>query len=559
MSYVVLARKYRPQKFSEVIGQEHITRTLQNAIKLNKTAHAYLFTGPRGIGKTSSARIFAKAVNCKEKEGVEPCNECSICREITSGDSLDVVEIDAASNTGVDNIRELRENVKFAPSTSKYKIYIIDEVHMLSKSAFNAILKTLEEPPSHVIFIMATTEPEKVLDTVVSRCQTFNFKLISNKKIMDTLKDIAEKEKIKYDSEGLWMIARAAAGSMRDAQSIMDQVLSYSQNKIDSGYIAEILGLIPREVMFEYSYSIKDKDVNKSLKLTEKLVNDGYNITRLFDELLLHFRNIMFAKVFKESSELMGFDRDYSDNLSEASKDFSKEHLVWMVEFIGKNAGRIKYSQNPQIVLDTVIFKLCQRFVSYDDILKIAGEQTSEQTSAAVVPPVPAAKESSPEETAQKKTAPEIKSEPKSESGLKPAAENNKEKEPVFEDPDVTPLKEKTGWDKVKDLLKNERRSLYSKLEGSRATINAEDKEVNIIYNHILNITDKEEEMIREKIKKVAGGNYRVVIKQEIKKKEKTTLKKKIVKRRITPSEIEEEVPVVESIIDEFGGKIERK
>ncbi|MEA3506753.1 MAG: DNA polymerase III subunit gamma/tau, partial [Elusimicrobiota bacterium] len=460
------------------------------------------------------------------------------------------------------------ENVKFAPGSCKYKIYIIDEVHMLSKSAFNAILKTLEEPPEHVIFIMATTEPEKVLDTVVSRCQTFNFKLISDKKITDTLKNIADKENIEYDSEGLWMIARAAAGSMRDAQSIMDQVLSYSQNKIDSEYIAEILGLIPREIMFKYSESIKEKDIKKALKLTEKLINDGYNITRLFDDLLLHFRNIMFAKVFQKSSEFMGFDKDYSKKLVKASKDFSKEHLVWTVEFISKNASRIKYSQNPQIVLDTVLFKLCQKFVSYDDILNMV--QAGEAAPASAAPSAPveeagsskAGGESSNRSSGSspKKTKSEEEKPKKQKAKEKTEKISEEEAEPVFEDPDVAPSKEKSGWDKVKDIIKKERPSLFFKLDGSQATINLKEKVVIVTYSNSLNITGLDEKLIREKIKEVASGDFRVVI-EKIKKKDKVNSgkkEKKAPKKRISPSEIEAQVPVVESIIDEFGGKIER-
>ena len=250
MAYLVFARKWRPQTLDEVVGQEHITKTLKHSLENNKLAHAYLFVGPRGVGKTSCARILAKSLNCVKAPTAHPCGKCSACMEITSGRSLDVIEIDGASNRGIDEIRTLRENVKFSPVSGEYKIYIIDEVHMLTQEAFNALLKTLEEPPEHVKFIFATTRPDKVLSTILSRCQRFEFNRIPTLKIIEKLEEIAKAEKISIDKEALFNIAKISEGSMRDAESVLDQLVSFSKNKIKSEDVVAVMGLIGQDFYF---------------------------------------------------------------------------------------------------------------------------------------------------------------------------------------------------------------------------------------------------------------------------------------------------------------------
>src|SRR3989338_6752580 len=260
MTYQVLARKYRPQTFSEVIGQEHITSTLQNSLTSKRIHHAYLFTGARGIGKTTVARLLAKALNCEVSSAIEPCNQCRSCQDITSGSSLDVQEIDGASNTGVDDVREIRDRVQYLPSSGKYKIYIIDEVHMLSTNAFNALLKTLEEPPAHVVFVFATTEVHKIPQTILSRCQRFDFRRIALKQIADHLNKICGEENYTADAAALWLIARQGDGSMRDSLSLLDHVISFTNGKLTEAEVSQVLGLTERSLVYEIFQNILNRN-----------------------------------------------------------------------------------------------------------------------------------------------------------------------------------------------------------------------------------------------------------------------------------------------------------
>jgi len=268
-SYLVLARKWRPQLFEEVVGQQHITQTLQNAISQKRVAHAFLFTGARGVGKTSTARILAKALNCEKGPQINPCDQCTNCQEVTHGNSMDVIEIDGASNRGIDEIRELKENVRYTPAKSRYKIYIIDEVHMLTKEAFNALLKTLEEPPPHIIFIFATTEPHKIPATILSRCQRYDFKRIPFREVIGSLKRIVEEEKIQISQRGLLSIAQESEGSLRDAQSLLDQVIAYAGKNIRDEDIAEVLGLIDRKILNDTIEAIANRDVERCMEVIE--------------------------------------------------------------------------------------------------------------------------------------------------------------------------------------------------------------------------------------------------------------------------------------------------
>ena len=305
MSYIVFARKYRPQAFDEVIGQSHITTTLANAIAQNRVAHAYIFAGPRGVGKTTTARIFAKALNCEKGPTANPCNKCPSCLEITQGSSLDILEIDGASNRGIDEIRNLRENVKFAPSKGHFKVYIIDEVHMLTIDAFNALLKTLEEPPAHVKFIFATTQAHKVPPTILSRCQRFDFRRISIKDIVESLKAIAKKEGLKVPDDVLILMAKHSDGSMRDAQVVLDQISSFAEGKISLEDASKILGAVSDDILFSLAESIKSKAALKALKIIDDLVNEGKDVAQIVLYFIEHFRDLLVAKINKDPSKLI--------------------------------------------------------------------------------------------------------------------------------------------------------------------------------------------------------------------------------------------------------------
>jgi len=297
MSYLVLARKYRPQSFEELVGQAHITELLRKSIESGRIAHAFLFCGPRGIGKTSCARILAKSLNCQNGPTLKPCGECSACLEIAGGNSFDVIEIDGASNRGIDEIRTLRENVKFAPSYGRYKIYIVDEVHMLTSDAFNALLKTLEEPPEHVKFIFATTEVHKVPATILSRCQRFDFKRIQVEIIMNNLRNICVKENLKANEEALFAIAKAAQGSMRDALSILDQLSALSDKGIDAADVFSMLGMVEIEFLFDLTDALIARNCVKALETFDQIIERGKDIKQLGKDLTEHFRHLMIVKV----------------------------------------------------------------------------------------------------------------------------------------------------------------------------------------------------------------------------------------------------------------------
>ncbi|MFH1415636.1 MAG: DNA polymerase III subunit gamma/tau [Elusimicrobiota bacterium] len=543
MSYLVIARKYRPQIFNDVIGQEHIARTLRNAIKLDKISHAYLFSGPRGVGKTTTARIFAKAVNCMDRKNEDPCNKCASCNEITKSESMDVIEIDAASNRGIEEIRRLRENIKFAPIGGKYKVYIIDEVHMLTKEAFNAILKTLEEPPPHVIFIMATTELEKVLDTITSRCQSFNFRLIPEKFIMENLQEILKKENVECDEEGLWLITRAGAGSVRDAQSIMDQVISYSDGNITAEDVTEILGLIPRDILFSYTDYIKTRNIKDALELTNKLFRDGYNLNTLFNDMLMHFRNMMFAKVFGPATGFLGIGKEYSDKLSESAGDFSKEQLVWIIEFLSRNIPRIKYADNQHIVMDTILFKLCQKYVSFEDIMEIV------EKGGGVIADEPAISGNS---VSAGHSIPDKKSEKTPDEHPKRVAKELKA--------DVKKPSSGGKWEQILEQLNKRSQPLYHSLKESTAVLKG--KEIKITYTGNLDMTERQNNILKETVKDIMGeGFYLNVIREgkEYAVSEEENNNENTDKEFATPAQIEQDEPVVGTIVNLFKGRIEKE
>jgi DNA polymerase-3 subunit gamma/tau len=373
MSYLVLARKWRPQSFEDVSGQSHITRTLQNAIRAGRIAHAYLFTGVRGVGKTTAARILAKALNCAQGPTATPCNECVQCKEIIQGSCLDVIEIDGASNRGIDEVRQIIENVRYQPARCAFKIYIIDEVHQVTKDAFNALLKTLEEPPPSVKFILATTEPHRLPETILSRCQRFDFRRISLKEIVQRLGDICAREGLKISQGALIAVAREADGSMRDAQSLLEQVLScfgteQQAGEVDETMLQEVLGLAERRMLFDISESIIAGDGKRCLVLVAQAGEQGRDLTRLSKDLVEHFRNLMVARLCgqknpknladEERAELLDLPDQEVMALGSQAAEVSLEILLDYLELMAAGEDEIARAANPRFVLETLLLRL---------------------------------------------------------------------------------------------------------------------------------------------------------------------------------------------------------
>jgi len=374
MSYIVLARKWRPQRFDDLVGQESVVKTFKNALSSGKIVHAYLFSGPRGVGKTTSARLLAKALNCTQLTDNEPCGVCASCKAITSGSSVDVIEIDGASNTGVDAVRELRETVKYAPSGSKYKIYIIDEVHMLSTPAFNALLKTLEEPPPHVIFIFATTEPKKILPTILSRCQHHAFRRMTKGRIKEQLGKITSAEKINIQDAALDMIAKAADGSMRDALTLLDQACSFSNN-ITAEELQGLLGLPETEIVTNLCETILTGDISRTLSIVKELTDRGSDLRQLTRELVENFRNIAIVKVTEDAEGLLEFTQEEVQKLKQHASAVGIEHLTLLLTELLRLEGEVRNAVHPRYTLELGLLRtsFVKGMTSIEDILKMIG------------------------------------------------------------------------------------------------------------------------------------------------------------------------------------------
>jgi DNA polymerase-3 subunit gamma/tau len=359
VSHLSYARKYRPRNFQELIDQEHIATTLTNAIAQDNLTHAYLFSGPRGIGKTSTARILSKALNCAKGPTPDPCGECISCKEISEGRSLDVLEIDGASNRGIDEIRTLRENVKFAPNSGRFKIYIIDEVHMLTPEAFNALLKTLEEPPAHVKFIFATTEPHKVLPTILSRCQRFDFRRISPSGIVAKLRKMCEIEKIACEEEALFAIARSADGSLRDAEVMVDQLNSFSQGKVTLSAVNAVLGLVPREIIARVAGSLNAAHIAENLALCDTLIKEGKEPAQLVAALLEHFRDMMLIK--SQAEQLVALPSEDKAVIKKQSESLGIENILYCIAVLTQTQERLKRQGLGRLFLEMAIVKLSRQ------------------------------------------------------------------------------------------------------------------------------------------------------------------------------------------------------
>jgi DNA polymerase III subunit gamma/tau len=360
VGYQALYRVFRPQLFHDVVGQEHITKTLQNALLQNKFSHAYLFSGPRGTGKTSAAKIFSKAVNCENAPVAEPCNECSACKGITKGSIPDVIEIDAASNNGVDEIRDIRDKVKYAPSSVQYKVYIIDEVHMLSIGAFNALLKTLEEPPKHVIFILATTEPHKIPLTIISRCQRFDFRRITASAIVGRMKEIVHNQQVDVEEAALDVIARAADGGMRDALSLLDQAISYSDDQVRLDEALLITGSVSQGIIGKMADAIQQKDAATALQALDQLMYQGKDPARFIEDFIYYYRDMLLyqtAPTLEDVLERVTVDEKFM----QLAKEIPASEIYEIIETLSKSQQEMKWTNHPRIFLEVAFVKLCQQ------------------------------------------------------------------------------------------------------------------------------------------------------------------------------------------------------
>jgi DNA polymerase-3 subunit gamma/tau len=394
MSYTVLARRYRSASFDAVIGQEHIAQTLKKAIESGRIAHAYLFCGTRGTGKTSTARILAKALNCQNSDGptTHPCNQCNSCLAIARGEDMDVVEVDAASNTGVDDVRDIIDNSQYTPAHSRFKIYIIDEVHMLSKNAFNALLKTLEEPPAHVKFILATTEPEKVLPTILSRCQRYDFRNIPTRQIAEHLKDICQKEKIDADEDALLLIAKAGSGSMRDALSLLDRLLSLGEKRLSTDMIEKLLGLPKSQLILNLAQSIGQSDVKSTLTQADVLVQSGLSTDTLLLSLVEHLRNLLILRTCGADSNLVEVPGLVLKDLVQQSQLFDPVALTQDIALLEELRRQMRLLQGGRALLDATLVRLtlADQFNSIADLLSgnVAAPAQKKKFDV-TVPPVP--------------------------------------------------------------------------------------------------------------------------------------------------------------------------
>ncbi len=360
MSYLVLARRWRPQTFDEVVGQEPVTRTLQNALRQDRVAHAFLFAGPRGVGKTTTARILAKALNCEEGPTAEPCNQCLNCQEITRGSAVDCVEIDAASHTGVEHVRDLQERMMYQPVRGRYKIYIVDEVHMLSPSAFNALLKTLEEPPPKVVFILATTEPHKVPATIHSRCQRHDFRRIGPGLLLERLKAVAEAEGVQATSEALAGVARAADGSLRDAQSILDQVIAYAGERVTAEAVAAVLGATAPEIVRGAAEACLAGEAGKALEIVGELVSRGGDLRAFLLDLLEHFRSLLVVKLTPDAGKILGLSPDAVRELEAQGRDVEIFHVELCLQFLLDAEAAMRRASHPRYVLEMALVRTAE-------------------------------------------------------------------------------------------------------------------------------------------------------------------------------------------------------
>lgn len=551
MDFVVTARKWRPKKFSDVIGQEHITTTLQNSIRANRIAHAYLFTGPRGVGKTSTARILAKTLNCLNPKNNEACDECELCQAITNNRSMDIIEIDGASNRGIDEVRTLRESVKYAPTKGKYKVYIIDEVHMLTKESFNAFLKTLEEPPSHTIFIFATTDVHKVPLTIISRCQRYDFRRIQLDTLKNALKNIADHEKIKIDDKTLSIIAKKGDGSLRDAESYFDQVVAFCDKKIDPVTVSKMLNLIDDDIYFKISDAVLEKNFNLVFDVTNEIYENGWNFVDFMEGLLEHFRNILTV-VLNKKTDLIETAEINKKKYSDYQDKFISSDILRLLNFLTKTQQELRYSQNHKLKIEIALSHL------------VGLERTS--TITEIINKIDPRQESTPlllSENSNQKYLNNQSGKTYTESSKTPAAQNNiSTKRTLIEDKvenimlneisDFDGIVKK--WESFVSSISNERPLIFGPVMKNLNPVNLQGNTLHIggADEHEKSLLNRDKDYIGKKVFDVFGRKLNIQFAEGVKSAAKENRTKKEEK---TVKHFSKNTPLIDAVINELGGQ----
>ena len=501
MDFQVSARKWRPQKFSELIGQEHIVRTLHNAIGMDRVAHAYLFSGTRGVGKTTTARLLAKALNCEKGPTPEPCDQCTFCKEIRDGISVDVMEIDGASNNGVGEVRDLIDNIQYSTSSCRFKVYIIDEIHMLSKAAFNALLKTLEEPPPKVVFIFATTELTKIPETILSRCQNFEFKPLTHQQIINQLKAICENDGIQIDPHSLEEIAKNGAGSMRDAQSLLDQVIAFCGKEIDPGAVESVLGIVGQSALAAFVDCVAQRDGAGLLQQVSEVVAHGKDLGYFCRDLIEYLRNLMLVKVAGNAEALLSGQTSHLDTLKKQAASFEPDALQQMFQVLSKAEMEMKRSSLPQILFEMAVLRLTdvrplQEIDALIDKINTMEGPTSSGSSA----PLPVRGEASPAKKAPPAPAqsapkrdepvdsPNIPGDPPQASTVSPSSQG--------------------AWQKIRSAASANKRSLGTYLDNCQlASLDAKEMRLNFPDPFTMGQVEKEENLaaLKDAVTQVCG------------------------------------------------------